>query len=143
MYEKVLFRIYQSVYYVGTSTDTRDALLLDYIFNPPLGHPTTPFLFILPTYLPTYPPSLPSALPPTILQRRYNRPTDCHPRGISSTFVFRMELLCRRFHLLYMRARALLQTSTFSLRLIELPGELCILNRRHLSIRLIDISSLS
>ena len=55
------------------------------------------------------------------------------PRGVSSTFVFRMELLCRRFHLLYMRASAPLQTSTFSLRLIELPGGLCILNRRLLS----------
>ena len=45
---KVLFRIRECIYYVRTSTDTRDALLLDYIFNPPLGHPTTPFLFILP-----------------------------------------------------------------------------------------------
>lgn len=115
----LFLRHYLGTYYmyVRTSTGTRDALLLDYIFNPP-------------SLPPAQPPTLSLSLadhPPTL---RVGRRTQLRPRGASSTFVFRMELLCRRFHLLYMHATN--ECIFAQVNRIMAPG-VCILNSRRLS----------
>lgn len=87
---------------------------------PPLPAPTRGCLCVCPgafSLLLAHPPPPEQRPPPFLFPRagvfssagrsesRATRPAG-PPRGVSSTFVFRMELLCRRFHLLYMRASA-------------------------------------
>lgn len=88
-YVRVLSRTPETRYYWIT-------FLIRPLFWPPAPPPTLSLSFSLQQS------AVVSSPNPSLCARRRHR--QVRPCGASSTFVFRMELLCRRFHLLYMRA---------------------------------------
>lgn len=179
-------RALPGIYVLPTPTDIRDALLLDYIFNPaslstpgdrekakarkaservedrklpPAPPPATSFSAAPPPPAPAVSACVPAAFS---LLLAHPPPPEQRPPPFLFLSSSRRFLLCRPLgepgdpasgaaprRILYFRipdgitmqeisfviyarerAGAPLQTSTFSLRLIKLPGGLCILNRR-------------